>query len=156
MAALSHSSVVSTTPYVWSLVLSLGTLLISIILIYIARFQAKLEIKDLAALRTMFDRYPAWGKRASWAQQNSFESFTIHAPAALLAVIASFNGQTLPVITLYAAFGTPIVSSGLYQRLCVQRATRQISVLDAWPGLQWNSVLHRIQCADVMGPGNPA
>jgi uncharacterized MAPEG superfamily protein len=69
MAALSHSSVVSTTPYVWSLVLSLGTLLISIILIYIARFQAKLEIKDLAALRTMFDRYPAWGKRASWAQQ---------------------------------------------------------------------------------------
>jgi hypothetical protein len=61
MTALSHSSVVSTTPYVWSLVLSLGTLLISIILIYIARFQAKLEIKDLAALRTMFDRYPAWG-----------------------------------------------------------------------------------------------
>ena len=53
-------------------------------------------------------------------------------------------------------FGTPIVSSGLYQRLCVQRATRQISVLDAWHGLQWNSVLHRIQCADVMGPGNPA
>ena len=102
MNALSHSSIVSTTPYVWSLVLSLGTLLISIILIYIARFQAKLEIKDLAALHTMFDRYPAWGKRASWAQQNSFESFTIHAPAALLAVIASFNGQTLPAITVYA------------------------------------------------------
>ena len=108
MTALSHSSVVSTTPYVWSLVLSLGTLLISIILIYIARFQAKLEIKDLAALRTMFDRYPAWGKRASWAQQNSFESFTIHAPAALLAVIASFNGQTLPAITLYAALAYPL------------------------------------------------
>ena len=108
MTALSHSSVVSTTPYVWSLVLSLGTLLISIILIYIARFQAKLEIKDLAALRTMFDRYPAWGKRASWAQQNSFESFTIHAPATLLAVIASFNGQTLPVITLYAALAHPL------------------------------------------------
>jgi uncharacterized MAPEG superfamily protein len=108
MTALSHPSIVSTTPYVWSLVLSLGTLLISIILIYIARFQAKLEIKDLAALRTMFDRYPAWGKRASWAQQNSFESFTIHAPAALLAVIASFNGQTLPAITLYAALAHPL------------------------------------------------
>ena len=108
MTALSHSSIVSTTPYILSLVLSLGTLLISIILIYIARFQAKLEIKDLAALRTMFDRYPAWGKRASWAQQNSFESFTIHAPAALLAVIASFNGQTLPAITLYAALAHPL------------------------------------------------
>ena len=79
----SQIAVASATPYVWSLVLSLGTLLISIVLIYIARFQAKLEIKDLAALRTMFDRYPAWGKRASWAQQNSFEAFTIHAPAAL-------------------------------------------------------------------------
>ena len=56
----------------------------------------------------MFDRYPAWGKRASWAQQSSFESFTIHAPAALLAVIASFNGQTLPAITLYAALAHPL------------------------------------------------
>ena len=98
----------SATPYVWSLVLSLGTLLISIVLIYIARFQAKLEIKDLAALRTMFDRYPAWGKRASWAQQNSFEAFTIHAPAALLAVMASFNGETLPTITIYAAMAHPV------------------------------------------------
>ena len=84
MTDLPHTAIASTTPYVWSLVLSFGTLLISIILIYIARFQAKLEIKDLSALRTMFDRYPAWGKRANWAQENSFEAFTIHAPAALL------------------------------------------------------------------------
>ena len=56
----------------------------------------------------MFDRYPAWGKRASWAQQNSFEAFTIHAPAALLAVIASFNGETLPAITIYAAMAHPV------------------------------------------------
>ena len=104
----SQIAVASATPYVWSLVLSLGTLLISIVLIYIARFQAKLEIKDLAALRTMFDRYPAWGKRASWAQQNSFEAFTIHAPAALLAVMASFNGETLPAITIYAAMAHPV------------------------------------------------
>ena len=104
----SQIAVASATPYVWSLVLSLSTLLISIVLIYIARFQAKLEIKDLAALRTMFDRYPAWGKRASWAQQNSFEAFTIHAPAALLAVMASFNGETLPAITIYAAMAHPV------------------------------------------------
>ena len=103
MTDSSQIAVASATPYVWSLVLSLGTLLISIVLIYIARFQAKLEIKDLAALRTMFDRYPAWGKRASWAQQNSFEAFTIHAPAALLAVMASINGEPLPAITMYAA-----------------------------------------------------
>ena len=108
MTDSSQIAIASATPYVWSLVLSLGTLLISIVLIYIARFQAKLEIKDLAALRTMFDRYPAWGKRASWAQQNSFEAFTIHAPAALLAVMASFNGETLPAITMYAAMAHPV------------------------------------------------
>ena len=108
MTDLPHTAIASTTPYVWSLVLSFGTLLISIILIYIARFQAKLEIKDLSALRTMFDRYPAWGKRANWAQENSFEAFTIHAPAALLAVIASINGQALPSITIYAAMAHPI------------------------------------------------
>lgn len=108
MTDSSQIAIASATPYVWSLVLSLGTLLISIVLIYIARFQAKLEIKDLAALRTMFDRYPAWGKRASWAQQNSFEAFTIHAPAALLAVMASFNGETLPAITIYAAMAHPV------------------------------------------------
>ena len=108
MTDSSQIAIASATPYVWSLVLSLGTLLISIVLIYIARFQAKLEIKDLAALRTMFDRYPAWGKRASWAQQNSFEAFTIHAPAALLVVMASFNGETLPANTIYAAMAHPV------------------------------------------------
>ena len=108
MTDLPHTIIASATPYVWSLVLSLGTLLISIVLIYVARFQAKLEIKDLSSLRTMFDRYPTWGKRASWAQENSFEAFTIHAPAALLAVIASFNGHTLPSITIYAAMAHPI------------------------------------------------
>ena len=97
MTDAPHTVMASSTPYVWSLILSFGTLLISIILIYIARFQAKLEIKDLAALRTMFDRYPAWGKRA----------------------------------------------------------TRQISGLDVRPALQWNSLLHRIKCADVMLSGKP-
>jgi hypothetical protein len=67
MSDLSQSMVSSSAPYLWSLVLSFATLLISITLLYIARFSASLEIKDLAALRSMFDRFPAWGKRASWA-----------------------------------------------------------------------------------------
>ena len=55
----------------------------------------------------MFDRFPAWGKRASWAQQNSFEAFTIHAPAALLAVVAVLSGQTLPSIAVAVALAHP-------------------------------------------------
>ena len=109
MTDLSQSSASIAAPYVWSLLLSFATLLISIILLYIARFSARLEIKDLSALRSMFDRFPAWGKRASWAQQNSFEAFTIHAPAALLAVIAVLSGHALPAITVAAAWAHPVL-----------------------------------------------
>ena len=99
----------SATPYVWSLILSFAALLISIILLYAARFSARLEVKDLAALRSMFDRFPAWGKRASWAQQNSFEAFAMHAPAALLAVVAVLNGHALPGIAVAVALAHPVL-----------------------------------------------
>ena len=107
MSDLSHSMAASPAPYVWSLILSFAALLISIVLLYIARFSASLEIKDLGALRSMFDRFPAWGKRASWAQQNSFEAFTVHAPAALLAVVVVLNGHALPGIADAVAYAHP-------------------------------------------------
>ena len=109
MSDLSQSTALIVAPYVWSLILSFATLLLSIILLYIARFTAGLEIKDLGALRSMFDRFPAWGKRASWAQQNSFEAFTIHAPSAVLAVVAVLNGYALPVITVVVALAHPVL-----------------------------------------------
>ena len=109
MSDLSQSTALIVAPYVWSLILSFATLLLSIILLYIARFTAGLEIKDLGALRSMFDRFPAWGKRASWAQQNSFEAFTIHAPSAVLAVVAVLNGYALPAITVVVALAHPVL-----------------------------------------------
>ena len=109
MEDLSQQVVSSASPYVWSLVLAFATVLISIALLYLARFSAKLEVKDLADLRSMADRFPAWGKRASWAQQNSFEAFSLHAPAALLAAIAALNGQTLPSVASLAAFAYPVL-----------------------------------------------
>ena len=107
MSDFSQAPALSSAPYLWSLMLSFGALLFSIILLYIARFSARLEFKDLGSLRSMFDRFPAWGKRASWAQQNSFEAFTIHAPAALLAVVAVLSGQALPVISVVVAWAHP-------------------------------------------------
>ena len=109
MSDLSQAPALSSAPYLWSLMLSFGALLFSIILLYIARFSARLELKDLGSLRSMFDRFPAWGKRASWAQQNSFEAFTIHAPAALLAVVAVLSGQALPVISVVVAWAHPVL-----------------------------------------------
>ena len=109
MSDLSQAPALSSAPYLWSLVLSFGALLFSIILLYIARFSARLEFKDLGSLHSMFDRFPAWGKRVSWAQQNSFEAFTIHAPAALLAVVAVLSGQALPVISVVVAWAHPVL-----------------------------------------------
>ncbi|MBE9076153.1 MAPEG family protein [Romeria aff. gracilis LEGE 07310] len=42
---------------------------------------------DIAAPRAMFDKLPAYAQRATWAHQNSFESFMLYAPAALMAYI---------------------------------------------------------------------
>jgi len=109
MSDLSQAPALSSAPYLWSLVLSFGALLVSIVLLYIARFSSRLEFKDLGSLRSMYDRFPAWGKRASWAQQNSFEAFTIHAPAALLAVVAVLSGQALPVISVVVAWAHPVL-----------------------------------------------
>ena len=109
MSDLSQAPALSSAPYLWSLMLSFGALLFSIILLYIARFSARLEFNDLGSLRSMFDRFPAWGKRVSWAQQNSFEAFTIHAPAALLAVVAVLSGQALPVISVVVAWAHPVL-----------------------------------------------
>ena len=109
ISGMSQPQALILAPYGWSLILSFATLLLSIVLLYIARFSARLEIKDLGALRSMFDRFPAWGKRASWAQQNSFEAFTIHAPSAVLAVVAVLNGYALPAITVVVALAHPVL-----------------------------------------------
>lgn len=42
---------------------------------------------DVSAPRAMLDKLPAYAQRANWAHQNSFESFTLFAPAALMAYV---------------------------------------------------------------------
>jgi uncharacterized MAPEG superfamily protein len=76
-------------PFAWSLVLSGAVVVLSLVPLGAARFQADFDRSDLAAPRAMFERLPAWGKRASWGQQNSFEAFLLHAPACLLCLLAA-------------------------------------------------------------------
>ncbi|MCG8363886.1 MAG: MAPEG family protein [Pseudanabaenales cyanobacterium] len=40
---------------------------------------------DRSAPRAMLDQLPPYARRATWAHQNSFESFIVFAPAALMA-----------------------------------------------------------------------
>lgn len=53
-----------------------------------ARFQVGM---DLSAPRAMFDRLPDYGKRATWAHQNSIETFAPYAAAALAAYATGVN-----------------------------------------------------------------
>ena len=55
-----------------------------------ARLQVGL---DLGAPRAMFDKLPDYGKRATWAHQNSFETFTLFAAAALSAYVTLENSS---------------------------------------------------------------
>lgn len=107
MSLLQLFTATDAAPYAWSLVLSGGSVLASIFPLGAARSAANFEMKDMAAPRAMFDRYPSWGKRASWAHQNSFEAFSLHAPAAVLALIASLQTGALPATAVVAAFAHP-------------------------------------------------
>lgn len=48
---------------------------------------------DIAAPRTMFDKLPAYAQRATWAHQNSFESFGLFAAGALMAYVTHLDSS---------------------------------------------------------------
>lgn len=55
---------------------------------------------DVAAPRALFDKLPAYAKRASWAHQNSFESFGLFAAGALMAYVTQVNSSWAVVAAL--------------------------------------------------------
>ena len=85
---------------VWALVLASGVVVASIVPLGAARSQANFTLADLAAPRAMFERLPAWGQRANWAHQNSFEAFILFAPACLLAIVAGVNSTVATALAL--------------------------------------------------------
>ena len=87
------------TPFAASLVLAALVVVLSVVPLGAARSQSNVTMADLQAPRAMFERLPAWGKRASWAHQNSFEAFSLHAPACLLCLLA---GVDAPLAVLVA------------------------------------------------------
>ncbi|MEB3271622.1 MAG: MAPEG family protein [Synechococcus sp.] len=97
----------SGAAFAWSLVLSGAVVVASLIPLGAGRSQADFKPSDLAAPRAMFERLPAWGKRASWAHQNCFEAFGLHAPACLLALLAVRGGAVPTGLALTAAWLHP-------------------------------------------------
>ncbi|GIS13937.1 MAG: hypothetical protein CM15mP116_05200 [Synechococcus sp.] len=108
MSLLQLFTATDAAPYAWSLVLS-GGYVVASILPWGSPVGRQLRNERHGRPRAMFDRYPAWGKRASWAHQNSFEAFSLHAPAALLALTAALQTGTLPATAVVAAFAHPVL-----------------------------------------------
>lgn len=52
---------------------------------------------DMSAPRAMFDKLPTYAQRASWAHQNSFETFLVFVPAAIMAYITGVNSDVAAV-----------------------------------------------------------
>ncbi len=110
-------------------VLLLGCIAIAFLLIYfpyMAVAYARLSIGfDYFAPRAMFDKLPAYAKRATWAHENSFETFMIFAAAALMAYVTGVDSPlaawaALTFITVrlfYSVFyilNIPILRSLMY------------------------------------------
>ncbi len=63
------------------------------------RFQVGYE---MSAPRAMFDKLPDYAQRATWAHQNSWESFALYAPAALMAFVVGLPPeQGLGSVVIY-------------------------------------------------------
>ncbi len=50
---------------------------------------------DMGAPRAGFDQLPDWGKRATWAHQNAWESFLLFLAAALMAYVSGATGDSV-------------------------------------------------------------
>ncbi|MBG1265873.1 MAPEG family protein [Nostoc sp. WHI] len=63
---------------------------------------ARVQIGDemFSTPRAMFDKLPPYAQRATWAHQNSFETFMIFATAALMAYITGVNSSTAQVAAI--------------------------------------------------------
>ncbi|MCX5932630.1 MAG: MAPEG family protein [Cyanobacteria bacterium] len=108
----------------WSLLLSGAVVILSLVPLGAGRANANFTPEDLAAPRAMFERLPAWGQRANWAHQNSFEAFTLHAPACLLCLQAGAAGPLLTAAALLQPLlrliyiGAYVANQPLLRSLC--------------------------------------
>lgn len=82
-----------------AIALGAGLIYAPFLLVGYARAQAGY---DVSAPRAMFDQLPPYAQRAAWAHQNGFESFSLFAPAALMAYVTGQDSQTaLTAAALY-------------------------------------------------------
>ena len=87
--------------FVWSLCLSVGVVLLSIIPLTVGRVKAGYSYENMSAPRALFNELPDFGKRAVWCHQNCWESISLHAPACLLCLITLTDSNIAIIAALY-------------------------------------------------------
>lgn len=110
----------------------LGSIGVAAFLVYlpfvvvgVARVQAGYNQEMMAAPRAAFDKLPAFGQRATWAHQNSWESFTLFSVAALMAYAVGLTSEWagwaaiayLPIRLLYSVayiLNVPVLRSLMF------------------------------------------
>jgi uncharacterized MAPEG superfamily protein len=99
------------TPAVFLYSIAAAAVLIYVPYLLVAYARARIGY-DLSAPRAMFDKLPPYAQRATWAHQNSFETFMIFAAAALMAYVTGVNSSMaamaaiafIPARLLYSIF----------------------------------------------------
>ncbi|MBD2663020.1 MAPEG family protein [Richelia sinica] len=79
-----------STPEIFLYAIAAAAILIYVPFLVVGYARAQVGY-DTAAPRAMFDKLPDYGKRATWAHQNSFEAFMIFAAAAMMAYVTGVN-----------------------------------------------------------------
>ena len=82
----------SSTILLGSIAIAAALVYFPYLLVAITRFQVGF---DISAPRAAFDKLPDYGKRATWAHQNSWEAFILYSAAALMAYATNQNSQTV-------------------------------------------------------------
>lgn len=83
--------------FLYSIVAAVVLIYLPFLVVSYARFRIGY---DLYAPRTMFDKLPPYAQRATWAHQNSFESFMVFTAAALMAYVTGVNSPLAAVAAI--------------------------------------------------------
>ncbi len=103
---------INTAPYAYalSLILSALIVLISIVPLAIARYPKGMTLRNVESPRLLSEELSRWGRRSEWAHKNTIETFTLHAPSTILAIIVSYEyNSPLPLMTITAALFHPLL-----------------------------------------------
>jgi uncharacterized MAPEG superfamily protein len=74
--------------FLYSIVAATALIYVPFLVVGYARFSIGY---DISAPRTMFDKLPPYAQRATWAHQNSFETFMVFSVAAMMAYVTGVS-----------------------------------------------------------------